>query len=155
MSSHLHSITKYTGVAVNLTQARIILEEDLQLRKGPHQIACWQVYKAFSCLLIDVGGPGLLREVPLLGRWLHKKADWARQEEQVLSSILLRPLLQFLVWNPALNSLDGGLLVIKWEKVFPWQVVFAHSVYYSSRNLTGTQNMAFHKVSFLQWWFFR
>lgn len=47
----------YHLFCANLTRGGVIWEEDPQLRKRLHQIACRQVFLAFSWLRIDVGGP--------------------------------------------------------------------------------------------------
>lgn len=173
MRYHLHSTTKLPGVVVNLAQARIIWEEDAQLRKGPHRIACWQVCKASSCLMTDVRGPGLLSQEPPLGRWLRQKVNRAIHEEQVCKEHSFQApasssCIAFLPWIPWQWSVSykkrksNRNLEVPASKISSLRVqnseqselvAFAHSVFHSSRNPTRTQSVAFHQGSFLQWWF--
>jgi hypothetical protein len=52
---------------LNLTQATVTWEEKSQLKKKIPPSDCWQIYRAFSWLMIEVGRVG--------GSEMYKKAD--------------------------------------------------------------------------------
>lgn len=64
---------------LNLTQARVMWEEELQLRKGLQNQIAWRLGRWLSSyeLIVDMGGPSPLWVVPLGtgGPGVEKKAD--------------------------------------------------------------------------------
>lgn len=67
---------------VNLAQVRVKWEEEPHLRKCIHQSSSNKSVGAFSCLIVDRGGPSLLLVVPLLDSSGLYKKGWANYGEQ-------------------------------------------------------------------------
>lgn len=98
---------------VNLTQARVTLEEGISIKNWPHQ-AYGQGCGAFSWWLIHQGGLSPLEiAIPqlVIPAATKKGAQQARRSETVSMDISSCPgsLLEFLLWLPLLIGCDGEL----------------------------------------------